>query len=442
MAALALVVRLPLYYLFGLYQAPSAFRLAGKPGWWGPAVYFARALLASAAGSLVLGGLMLGLFGLRVFPGFPRLVLAYEAGFALAALLLTRLVFALISLRAPANPETIHWRPSITRGVLFAAPLAVTLLVYMSASLWYFGTPMPVSGQIKRWWGTLPNPIYGKPAATVGDLLTVTGKIKPWGLVERIVSWPKKPFPDALRLGGYALLGGYLVYKQRKRVLRALQEMSLLPLFTGAYIHIISYTGTGYIHMRSWYWTAQMMLVTLVFGIFLDALLETLAGWGRARAARRAQPARGIERVLRRPQQVFAALLGAVFVLYCAADILLAMPLFIPAENEQAYLSGIQQMEDATEPGSIVGSTGGGGIAYFVKDRVIVNLDGLMNSTEYYHMLQNGTAREYLDRIGMRYVYTGAMVINNSDPYFQFKGRLERIREFPGITLFRWLPGK
>ena len=42
----------------------------------------------------------------------------------------------------------------------------------MSASLWYFGTPMPVSGQIKRWWGTLPNPIYGKPVATVGELLT------------------------------------------------------------------------------------------------------------------------------------------------------------------------------------------------------------------------------------------------------------------------------
>ena len=71
MAALALAVRLPLYYLFGLYQAPSAFRLAGKPAWWGPAVYFARALLASAAGTLVLSGLMLGLFGSARLPRLP-----------------------------------------------------------------------------------------------------------------------------------------------------------------------------------------------------------------------------------------------------------------------------------------------------------------------------------------------------------------------------------
>ena len=36
------------------------------------------------------------------------------------------------------------------------------------------------------------------------------------------------------------------------------------------------------------------------------------------------------------------------------------------------------------------------------------------------------------------------MVITDSDPYFQFKGRLEKIREFSGITLFRWkreMPG-
>jgi len=79
-------------------------------------------------------------------------------------------------------------------------------------------------------------------------------------------------------------------------------------------------------------------------------------------------------------------------------------------------------------------------IAYFAHDRVIVNLDGLMNTVEYFHMLQAGTASQYLDRIGMQYVYTGATVITGSDPYFQFKDRLQKIKDFTGITLFRWVP--
>lgn len=78
-------------------------------------------------------------------------------------------------------------------------------------------------------------------------------------------------------------------------------------------------------------------------------------------------------------------------------------------------------------------------MAYFIHDRTIVNLDGLMNTSEYFHLLQAGRAAEYLDRINMQYVYAGALVITDSDPFFQFKDRLERLRDFPGISLYRWV---
>jgi hypothetical protein len=432
MIAAAMIIRLPVYYLFGLYQTP-------EPGGKALVRYLTRIASAAALSTLLLTAVMLGLFSMRAFPGFPRLVLAYEAVFGLGAVLFTRLGTALLAPRGDRAPEEVHWRPSFTRGILFAAPLAIILAVYMGASQWYFGTPTPVSGQIKRWWGTLPNPIYGRPATTLGGFLAVTGRTKPWGLVENIASWPKG-IPSQLRLAGYALLFGFFLYKQRKRALRAVQEMSILPIFTGAMIHIISYTGTGYVHMRSWYWTGQMMLVTLVFGIFLDALLATLAGWGKGWAEHRNLPTAAPLAWLARPQRAAAILLGATFVVYGAVDIIKALPLFIDPSNVEAYLGGITQMEEATEPGSIVGSTGGGVIAYFAHDRVIVNLDGLMNTVEYFHMLQAGTASQYLDRIGMQYVYTGATVITGSDPYFQFKDRLQKIKDFTGITLFRWVP--
>lgn len=432
MAPAAMLVRLPVYYLFGLYRLPA-------PGRKATVQFLARIALAAASATLLLSAIMLALFATRAFPGFPRLVLVYEAVFSLGALLLTRLGAVVRPLDKLTNYDgKIAWRPSITRGLLFAIPLAATLVLYMGANQFYFGTPMPVSGQIKRWWGTLPNPAYGKPVTTLGQFLTITGRIRPWGLVERIMSRPEA-VPAPLRQAGYTAVAIFFIYKRRKHALCSAQKMALLPVFTGAMIHIISYTGTGYIHMRSWYWTAQMMLVVFVFGIFLDAMLNTVASSASTYKSWKKLSVNQPIWILKRPERAAAFFIGAIIVVYGVFDIVKTMPPMVDPSNLTAYRSGIDQLEEATEPGSIIGSSGGGIIAYFVKDRTIVNLDGLMNTTEYFHMLQEGTASQYLDRIGMQYVYSGSTVITDSDPYFQFSGRLEKIRDFPGITLFRWL---
>ena len=183
--------------------------------------------------------------------------------------------------------------------------------------------------------------------------------------------------------------------------------MALLPLFTGAYIHIISYTGTGYIHMRSWYWTAQMMLVTLVFW----HLPRRAAGDARLVGPRRAPTAGsspGVGVRCARPQQVFAALLGAGFVLYCAADIVVAMPMFIPAENERGLpAAASSKWRMPLSPVRSSAQPAAGVIAYFVEDRMIVNMDGLMNTIEYFHLLQKGQApANTWTASGCGYVYT------------------------------------
>jgi len=70
--------------------------------------------------------------------------------------------------------------------------------------------------------------------------------------------------------------------------------------------------------------------------------------------------------------------------------------------------------------------TGSGSSAYFTDGRVFVNLDGLINSFEYFERLKAGTADEYLAGIGLDYVFGNAYIITESDPYGDlFAGRLE-----------------
>jgi hypothetical protein len=56
----------------------------------------------------------------------------------------------------------------------FPAVRGLRLRAYMAWNLSYAGTPTPVSGQIKRWWGTLPNTVYGHPADNLENFFGLT----------------------------------------------------------------------------------------------------------------------------------------------------------------------------------------------------------------------------------------------------------------------------
>jgi hypothetical protein len=111
-------------------------------------------------------------------------------------------------------------------------------------------------------------------------------------------------------------------------------------------------------------------------------------------------------------------------------------------EDVEGYLAGAKGLEATTEPGAVIGSTGGGVLGYFVKDRTIVNLDGLINSYQYFQMLKNGRANEYLDEIGMDYVYANKYILTSSEPYERmFRNRLEYIDMVVGSALFHYKTG-
>lgn len=61
----------------------------------------------------------------------------------------------------------------------------------------------------------------------------------------------------------------------------------------------------------------------------------------------------------------------------------------------------VRELENLTEED---GMTGGGDVGYFIENRTIINLDGLINSVDSCEHLQNFTANQYLDKIGVDYI--------------------------------------
>jgi hypothetical protein len=97
-------------------------------------------------------------------------------------------------------------------------------------------------------------------------------------------------------------------------------------------------------------------------------------------------------------------------------------------------------LEAHTPPGAVIGMTGGGNVGYFMRGRTIVNMDGLINSTEYFKDLQQGTGSEYLYESGMQYVFANPDILEANPYRGQYEGRLKGLASWGGKDLMKLLP--
>jgi hypothetical protein len=177
----------------------------------------------------------------------------------------------------------------------------------------------------------------------------------------------------------------------------------------------------GYMAIRSWYWSNVSLWITLLVALAIGVLVQKLR-----------------HRIPALIRKGMAGLLFLVIIGLWGRDILHRIP-FVNLTSELTYQSDSRWLEQNTPPASIIGMTGGGVNAYFIKDRTIVNLDGLMNGVEYFHRMQNGTVSQYLDRIGVDYVYGKPYVLLETDPYRSiFIGRLTPLDHGPEMTLYQY----
>ncbi len=436
MLVISVVLKMVIGAIFGQFTLPRK-----KPVW---KDLITTALVFSIACGIS-GLFMMILYRLGAFDRFPRTVILIDWLITIIGAVLLVLIPHVIPSAQQTEAQTksifqqvqqqilIWWQ----RGSAYFLPVVTALMTYMVWNKLTFGTYTPVSGQIKHWWGTIYT-VYGKPINSLVEFFGYDARLKrgPWALgisgwnelAEQLRRWHwigKDSIPQTV--GGlllvFVILFVLLAIFNQKTFINSLHKLVWLPLAAGSLLQLFYYHGTGYVNTRDWYWVSQMLVILWLVAIFTELLYQQLLKWKMPATV---------------PVMVMAAFTMVWLFQYGKMVIKLVPPTVLP-ENETAYLGPIQLLEQATEPGAVIGSTGGGNIAYFIHDRTIVNLDGLMNSVTYFKSMKNGTASFFLDQMGLDYVFGNAYMITESDPYNTiFANHLEKIDYFANATLYRY----
>jgi len=425
---IALPIKIIAFYFAGMYAHPNASGI--KTLLW-------KSLLANGIGAALFSALMLAL------GTYPRAALLYDFALTLAFTLSARLFARRAANTRPApsgSPvEELRARFSIwlREGTIFYGTLGGLLGAYLLFNKIVFGTSTPVSGQIKRWWGTLLHTVYDTPAANWRDFLgigyeTAYNVWQPLSQAWLTLAIRIKPlYPGSnttderyyLVIAATVILLALLVFFLPRPIFERAARMALLPLLAGNLVHTLSYTATAYGGAKEWYWVGETLLMIYIGALLLDLPLRPLMQFAPLRFAAQAGAL------------ALGALTLSALLVYFRAN--LSHGRFPP---NQPYMEVVTYLEEHTPAGAVIGMTGGGNMGYFIKDRVIVNMDGLINSYEYFRVLQAKNAPQYLHQRGMRIVFSNKKILEYPPYDKQFTRYLSAFDSYGGKDLLWLLP--
>jgi hypothetical protein len=432
MIALSLVINITAAYWLGLYRSEVIHH---------PRQLLWRLAVFAVGTSALAGAVMIAIRDMAHFEGFPRLVIAFNTVVSFLLFGITRFMF--LGLRTDrSTPRTddepipyvrAHWRQWLNDGMAYFGIVFGALGIYMVWNRIAFGAFSPVSGQIKRWWGSLDGLVYGgrvqNELAFFGIDYTEDANV--WHPVSTLLGgWAERMHKlgivDTWRylilLAVFALFFYLILMINKQKAKNALAEMSIIPLLCGACLQVFSYHITGYAAFKEWYWIIQPLLVVITLSLMAGMLLH--------------------------PILKFRAVHLGLWILAIGLGIQMGLPFWGNIQRIMPYHRWALDhpndeiadfLEEHTEPGSIVGLTGGGTTAYFISNRIIVNMDGLINSNAYFQSLKNRTAGAYLAGIGMDYVLVNEEFIDQLPYDRQFKPYLEKSgMNYYNMSLFRY----
>ena len=400
---LFIAISLPVYYFAGLYQHPRnmsvrvlLLRIA--------TAFFATIAIAFLAIPL--------LQRVGFIESFPRSVLLIN----LIPLLILRFSVRYLSPKqerekiSPIRLLRENWKNWLSEGFAYFGIVGGALGVYMLFNQLYFGTPSPVSGQVKRWWGSLDGNVYGGSANRKYTFFGLDPKpdsdFNAWGFFTRFVIWMRDTLTRWVgysdKVSAYWQLFAFIVMLiviilllNKKRTMRASVKLGLLPLFVGAVAQVIFYHATGYSAVKEWYWVTQLIFTVFLFALLLDILLLSLMQRGEA-------------------VRNFAYLATILLAFFWAQNFYMRLAHLMPygiAHEGHEYMEIIAVVEEHTEEGTLIGMTGGGNLGYFIKNRTIVNMDGLINSYEYFQLHKEGRGDEHFEAMKLDYVFSNPLIL-------------------------------
>jgi hypothetical protein len=430
---LVLIIKIAAMYFLGAYQHPragSVLKMIRQTG------------IALTASSVLAAGLYLLLVQLGVGKSFPRTAFIIDWGISLLLILLLRLAAFWFGdqkikvgdqITTPLAELQANWKKWLTEGITYYGVLGGALSLYMLYNKIVFGTSSPVSGQVKRWWGTQIETVYESPASNWTEIFGIRSQsvYNAWQPASSMFLWMAKkiyalyPGSNTLDERFYicmfvsVLLAIIILFANARRTRRAFANMALIPLAAGCGVQILSYTTTAYGGIKEWYWVSQMVLITLTGSVLLDLVLRPLL--------RSIKPARITFELA---AVALGALLAYQFGFYVKSVMLYN---YFPADRP--YMEVLPYLEENTPPGSVIGMTGGGNVGYFIHDRTIVNMDGLINSYDYFLALQKEEAPVYLGQRGVTIVFASPRLLGLPPYNGQFAPYFENYSEYGGKNL-------
>jgi hypothetical protein len=403
MIALSLLIKIPAAYFLGLYQRSVISNFS---------VLWKRLALFALSTSVLVGAAMIGITPLAHFEGFPRTVIAYDLIvtvllFGLARVGIAGLRTTRTDLEAETSPVmqfSTNLKTWLTEAGVYFSVVLGALGIYMLWNKIAFGVSSPVSGQIKRWWGSLDGNVYGGSAASPFTFFGIDyhGEGNAWHPASTFIANLAKDLRGMSDVNTYlillclfALVFYFLLLINRNKAKNAIAGLGIIPLLGAAWLQVISYHITGYSAFKEWYWISQLVIVVLVLSLIAGMILQTVRRFPIVQTALWAV-ALGI-----------GLMMGYSFWNYIRISMPYSVtPADVPYNDIAAFL------EEHTEPGSMIGMTGGGNAGYFIADRTVINMDGLINSEEYFQLLKARQAGAYLAQIGMDYILANTYLID------------------------------
>jgi len=467
---LALLIKIPIFYLMGLYQHPRlGWSNDGRSGnshteglnrttpilnhyrtviqqYLQNAIHTSKqSFLAVITASASLAFLSY-LFSLsRLITPIPESVILVDGFITFLLILIIRMLgyrFSSVghikfTLQEPIQyfrKESKRW---LNEGATYFGIVSVVLMVYMVWNKLVFDTFTPVSGQIKHWWGTQLDTIYDGPprnmlsyfGINIKTALNAWQPASEWFLyVAKQIKWmiPGSNTQDEryyVVLLSFILIAIVLSLLLPRSALRSITKLGFVPLFVSGGVQVIYYTSSGYAGYQEWYWIAQMLTILLGGALVINQLVTLL-------------------RKAKVPTSLFY-IMSWLFALLWAWKLGSVLDTKMPINYfplNRPYMEILPLLEENTPSGSVIGMTGGGNVGYFIHDRVIVNLDGLINSHSYFLALQSGNAATYLKGKGVDVVYANPGILNLAPYNGQFAPYLQSYGSYSGKDLMYLLP--
>ena len=427
MVICGLVIKIPIALLFGLYQ---------RAGMLNAHELLKRLFLFAVTSSAIVGALIPTSIRLGLLEGsFPRTTILIDFLFTFILFGLSRLIFMGLQTDESQQNESVekpipyflrHWKQWLSEGQVFYSVVLGPLGIYMLWNKLAFGTFSPVSGQIKQWWADLPGRAYGGSSRDILSFLGINywSDGNAWNPASSIIGfWAENLYKmriiDTWRylilLTLLALIFYFVLRSNRQKGKRAVTQLAIIPLLSASWLQVLYYNSSGYASFKEWYWVSQLILIVLSLSLMLGMLYKSLHRFQYTQFV----------------FWIFAAYLGINMGVSFWKNIQNSMP-YNYWSADAPFIDVGPLLEKHTEPGSLIGITGGGNIGYFIHDRTILNMDGLINSNAYFQALQVGQAGAYLENIGLDYVLANPVILDQQPYKGQFNEYLDHLNIYYG----------